>query len=518
MTAIDSPAPRLPFTYQEWLKQTSRTLVPRSPKLQALDILVDSYIRTPSGNNLRYLKNGFKGWCDAHGGGDAWMKNKRNDAGSLPFIQLNAALYKDGDTDSALNVPGFMQADLVSARLGLLYMFGRLECDSEHFTILTNGILDLAGAGMDYASEVVGDGAKDVLGNVKTATGYVRPGIEEGIGKLDEMTASTGGRRPLPSGSKNVGIMTIEQMRTVDARLLINTPRAQLTPGDRRVSDVLYDQFRRAWEFAVGQWDENGGSTLRQLCDYLTGRFLSEAVAGTIGGSFGVAGNLIKLIDSGFERYRVWAAGKKTPLLLGTPTAIVDGIKRAMDLAVANDVYATLKSGAQLGMQIASVGASTIVNLVTSVIEILVKTAWRIYEIRRLRVFFADAQRKWERREVDQLHTQPIAFNRWFRSYAIGVPMVSALALNSNLCNKMNFLQMFPDGKTPINQAQYDAGAAHIGQLKNWSSKYIEDAGYSLHSADGLIGEWIKPGQRDEESGVRRHLLNPVLGFMGGGD
>lgn len=508
--------PRLPFTYQEWLKQTSRTLLPRSPRLQALDILVDSYIRTPSGNNLRYLKNGFKGWCDAHG--DDWMKSKRNDPASLPFVQLNAALNKQGDTDSALNVPTFMHADLVSARLGLLYMFGRLECDAEYFSIITSGVLDLAGAGMDYASEVVSEGAKTVIGNVKTASGYVRPGIDKGTGKLDEATATTGGRTPLPSGSKDVGIMTLEQMRKVDARFLVNTPRAQLTPGDRRISDVLYDQFRRAWEFAVGQWDENGGSTLRQLCDYLTGRFLSEAVAGTIGGSFGVASNLIKLIESGFERYRAWASGKKTTVILGTPTAIVDGIKRAMDLAVASDVYATLKSGAQLGMQIASVGASTIVNLVSSVIEILVKTAWRLFEIRRLRAFFADAQRKWERREVEQLHTQPIAFNRWFRGYAIGVPMVSALALNSNLCNKMNFLQMFPDGKTAINQAQYDAGAAHMGQLKNWSSKYIEDAGYHLHSADGLIEEWIKPGQRDEESGVRRHLLNPVIGFMGGGE
>lgn len=517
MPDIQTPQPRLPFTYQEWLKQTSKTLLPRSPRLQALDILVDAYIRTPSGNNLRYLKNGFKGWCDAHGAGDEWMKSKRNDPAALPFVQLNAALFKDGDTDTALNVPTFMHADLVSSRLGLLYLFGRLECDAEYFTIVTNGVLDLAGAGMDYASDVA-EGAKDVLGNVKTATGYARPYVESGAGKLDSATAGTGGRKPLPSGSKDVGIMEIEQMRTVDARRLLNTPRPQLNPNDRRVSDVLYAQFRRAWEFAVGQWDENGGATLRQLCDYLTGRFLSEAVAGTIGGSFGVASNLIKLIESGFERYRVWAAGKKTQVLLGTPTAIVDGIKRAMDLAVASDLYATLKSGAQLGMQIASVGASTIVNLVTSIIEILVKTAWRLYEIKRLRAFFADAQAKWERREVDQLHTHPVAFNRWFRGYALGVPMVAALALNSNLCNKMSFLQMFPDGKTPINQAQYDAGAAHVGQLKTWSSQYIEEAGYSLHSADGLIEEWIKPGQREAESGVRRHLIKPVIGFFGGGE
>jgi hypothetical protein len=509
--------PKLPFTYQQWLQQTSKTLRPRSPRQVALDILVDAYIRTPSGNNLRYLKNGFRNWCEAQGAGDAWMKAKRNDPASLPYVSLNAALNKDGDTDAALNVPSFMQADLVSTRLGLLYMFGRLECDRDYFKIVTTGVLDMAGAGLDYGNDVGSDGAKEVIGNVKTGMGVVRPGFDSAAERLDDARKGSATRRTLPSGSRDVGIMEMEQMRTVDARRLLGAPKPSLNPNDKRTSDALYEQFRRAWEFTVGVWDEHAGSALRQLCDFLTGRYLSEAIAGTIGGSFGVASNLIKLIESSFERYRVWATGKKTQVLLGTPTAIVDGIKRAIDLAVASDLYATLKSGAQLGMQIASVGASTLVNLVSSIIEILIKTAWRLFEIHRLRKFFAEAQQKWESRDTEQLHTHPIAFNRWFRGYALGTPMIAALALNSGICNKMHFLQMFPDGKAPINQAQYDAGAVHIAGLKNWSSSYIEESGYHLHSTDGLIMEWIKPSQREAETSVRRHLLNPIIGFFEGG-
>ncbi|WP_206516332.1 hypothetical protein [Xanthomonas euvesicatoria] len=79
-----------------------RVLHPCSAELPALDILIDAYGRTPSENNLRFLKNAFRPWRDAQGEGDAWIDSSRNDKKMLPFVALNTALFKDGDTDTRI--------------------------------------------------------------------------------------------------------------------------------------------------------------------------------------------------------------------------------------------------------------------------------------------------------------------------------------------------------------------------------------------------------------------------------
>lgn len=514
MTSLHTSRPTLPFTYTQWIQQTSRTLHPRSAELRALDILVDAYGRTPSENNLRFLKNAFRHWRDAQGEGDAWIDSSRNDKKMLPFVALNAALFKDGDKDTSLGVPSFMRDDLVSTRLGLVYLFSHLECRADYFSMVTNGVLDLSGSGMDFAGEQAGEAVKTTLGQVKAGIDFARPGVES-VAESADKRFGRGARASLPSGSIGVGPDDVEAQRVVDGAKLLKLKGGNLTPTQKTLSNTIHAQLKRTWESTVGYWDEYAGTYLRQLCDFLTGRYLTEAVTGAIGGSFGAAGSLLKLIESSFERYRIWAGGKKTAFLVGTPTAIVDGIKDAMDLAVGRDVYQTLKKGAQLGMQIASVGASTIVNLVTSVLEILIKAAWKIHETRRFRAFLADAKNKWLQRDTEQLHARPLAFNAWFRGHASGLPIVSALALNSNICHNMHFLQLFPSGKDLITQSQYDAGMAQMGLLKDFSSRYVEESGYALSSEDGLVEEWIKPGLRAEGSGWRRHVLNPIGAFLG---
>jgi len=95
-------APTLPFTYTHWIQQALRVLHPCSAELPALDILIDAYGRTPSENNLRFLKNAFRPWRDAQGEGDAWIDSSHNDKKMLPFVALNAALFKDGDKDTRI--------------------------------------------------------------------------------------------------------------------------------------------------------------------------------------------------------------------------------------------------------------------------------------------------------------------------------------------------------------------------------------------------------------------------------
>jgi hypothetical protein len=513
MPDIHPALPILPFTYEQWTQRTSRLMAQRSDQLKALDRCLESYIRVPNASSLNFLKTAFRVWTVSKGPGDAWKQSSRNDKGTLPFIGLHAALYGKGDTDAALNVPSFMSGDTISARKGLLYLFGHVECEPNYFQIVTGGVLDLVGAGLGFAGDKTGGAANKGIGIAQEVLGYTRPGFDSAAEKMDQRIDAN---RPAQApGSLKVGPDDVAQQRIVDASLLLNRQPASLTPERKQLSDMIYDQFERSWRQVMDFWDNQAGGMLRHLCDSLTSRFLSSAVNSIIGGSFGVVSKLIPLVESCFERYRMWATGKKTTVLTGSPTAIVDGIKRGMDLALAENLYATLKSGAQLGMQIASVGASSIINLVTSIIEVLIKTAWRLYEIAQMRKFFGEARTKWLQRETDRLYEHPIAFNSWFRGYAVNVPMIAALSLNSNLCHSMHFLQMFQTGREPVTQAQYDDGMTHMAHIKRWSSRYIEECGYRLSSGDPLVGEWIKPTQV-YESGVRKHLVAPALAFLGG--
>ncbi|MEW6340676.1 MAG: hypothetical protein RXR20_06240 [Paraburkholderia sp.] len=529
MPDLHTTLPDIPFTYQQWMQQTSRVMLQRSAQLKVLDMHLDTYLRVPSGDSLIRLKTAFSNWRSAHGKDNEWMSSKRN-TGQYSFSLLYAALYKDGDTDSAFGVPSFMASDLVHSRLGLLYLFGKLECDLGIFKIITEGVLDAADAGLDYGKDVGSAGAQNVIGKVQQGmSGGGRSAIEHAAEALDRRVAARSGQ-PAGAGTgagagagtgagtgASRGAAPAEQTRTISSHSLMDKRGQPLGGNQRRLSDAIFDYFRKAWDYVVGVWDEYGGPALRSLCDYLTGKFLSDAVTGIIGDVFGVASNLYKLIESCFERFKAWAGGRQTELMAGTPVAIVNGIERAMNLGIAQNLYGTLKSGAQLGMQIGSVGASTIVNLVTSIVEVLIKAAWRVFELRRLKKFFADAKAKWEQRESLQLHTRPIEFNRWFRSYALSVPVVSALALNSGLISKMHFLQMFSADQKPITASQYALGVKHLDELRGWSAQYIRDTGYSISSDDGTVSELAKPGEEPSGGALRKHLLKPFAGFLDGG-
>jgi hypothetical protein len=370
MPEIHTTLPRIPFTYQQWMQQTSRYVLQRSAQLKVLDMHLDTYLRSPGGDSLIRLKTAFSNWRRAHGKENEWMRSKRNE-GQYSFTLLYAVLYKDGDSDSAFGVPSFMASGLVHSRLGLLYLFGKLECDPGIFKIITNGVLDVTEAALDYGSDVGSPGAQNVIGKVQQGlSAGGRPAIEHAADALDRRAAAP-----------------VEQTRTINSRSLLDKGGQTLDGNQRRLSDVIFDYFRKAWDYVVGVWDEKGGPALRSLCDYLTGKFLSDAVSGIIGDSLGVASNLYKLIESCFERFKAWAGSRQTELVAGTPAAIVDGIERAMEIGIAQNLYGTLKSGAQLGMQIGSVGASTIVNLVTSIVEVLIKAAWRVFELTRLQHF-----------------------------------------------------------------------------------------------------------------------------------
>ncbi|KAF1009026.1 MAG: hypothetical protein GAK28_00659 [Luteibacter sp.] len=517
--------PRLSFSYDQWLRDTSRTMQVRSANLKALDILVDTYIRVPSPNNLTFLRRGFEQWKDSKGDGDAWRASSRNMKAD-GFNRLEADLKGTGDSDATYGLPDFMSEGMTNARLGMLYLFANLRCDTGHFSIITSGILDLTGASLDFAESKVEDKNLSYANKAFGALKDQIAGQSERVDKWLRIRKET--RRVVTSDQLQTGAPrasganlaaqqqisdSLQRAAKEIARSIDLTPKASdpiPNPNPRTAPEQSW-LGEKLWEYSpVG---------LRQVCDYLGGKYLADAMP-FIGGGLATLGGLIDAVSAGTARYIEFAHGRHVNILSGHPSTIVNEIRRAMDISVCAGLYKTLKGGAKLTVEGVTAGAaSPVSSLVFSVVEALVSTTWKIYDIRRMGQFFAEARLQYALREQPSaLHTRPMAFNAWYRSYALGTPVLSVLALNSRICgDKMRFLKMYTASNQVVTQSEFDAGVRYVDELQIWGEKYLSEVGYKFDSDDPLTKGLLNPvhPHPEREGFFQKRVLGSVKGFIG---
>ncbi len=469
----------LPFTYEEWKKKTELTIGRRDSRLAALDLAIKAYEVGKSPGNLRIIENAFFAWRRSSGMGDEWKRNARNKKTEY-FSLLYSWLYSV-DLDVLAGSAQFMVDDMANARAGILWFFSKLECERGKFQIVTGGVFDMSNAGLTFGATEAGKEAGKIVTDVRniSSTG-VRTQAEKLAKKLDARGAGTKAADP-PS-----------TQFTVDSGILFHRSPEVLSNGEIALSDKIFGAFKQAWDAAGNFIDENTFKDLRALTDFLVKRFLSTVANATYGVSMNLATAVNTLVEAVFQRYKAWQSGQDVQVVDGTPATIVHALETKMSVIAAQNLYATLRSGVQFGLQVASLGAAHVVSFVVSAVEVLIKTAYRLYELHLFRKFVAEAKEKFQGLAALKIHQDPIAFNTWFKYYATRVPLISALILNSGAINKMHLLKMFA-GRCVINQSQYDAGVKYLARLHNWSAKYIEDSGYKVYSADEIANQWAKP-------------------------
>ncbi|MDH5540571.1 MAG: hypothetical protein OEY03_14315 [Rhizobacter sp.] len=504
------------MTFAEWKKGTARTLHTRSRELKAVDVALEQYEHTPSAMRFARVKEAFGAWKKSKGPGDAWKGSARDQNQIITL--LDQQLRGVGDTDVAGGAQAFMEPALINSRLGALYLFGHMDCDDSVFKVALHGAIDLTTASLDYAggdSNVAMGQASSALGKGKDAAGKGADFVENKI-----RAASAGGgtvtSQQLLGG--NVVPPTDGRMRQIwesikatlyeYAQKIWDAIRAQLAGAKQKFADLLSDPAASALAVLPGM--------LRKLCDLLAGKFLAAA-APFIGAGLDLAKGLANTIDSGVTKFKEWLSGRDVVLLAGHPGTIVQAIRRAMWFSVGEGLYDTVKGGLKLGLEFASSGASVIGALIVSIVEALVTTIWRVIEIIRMRGFFKQAAQYWQvRGEAGALHTRPIAFNNWFKGYAVDMPALSVLALNSGVCgDKMHFLKMYSDDTSVIPQSAFDQGCKYVDELKVWGSKFLGDAGFSFSSQDPVVSGLLKLAQsHTKETGKGAKAWNAALGFL----
>ena len=498
--------------YDEWLRGTSVMLQVRSSALKNLDDQILLYQRDRTVHQFHLLISAFEFWQDSVGTGDAWRSVSRN--GKDYFTLLDNQLRGKGDTDAAAGAQDFMTPALINSRLGVLYLFGNLDIEDDIFHVLLEGAFDITTAGLGLApdSNEAASIASDVLDNsiVQKSASLALDQVQKNIHKHKDPTVMSSGQ--LMSSS-----ITLPALSSA-ARRLYDTIRTKVEEGAKKLWDMIREKVADIRNDPAGFALDTMPGLLRKLVDFLCGKLLAT-LAPLIGASLDLAKGIANTVDSSITKYREWVQGRDVQLAAGHPGTIVEAIRSAMKLSIGEGVYDMVKGGASLGLQIASQGASTIVDAVVSIMETIAKVIWKIIEIKRIKRFCQQAKEYWDARmQRDALHTRPIAFNAWFKRYAVPIPALSVLTLNSGICgDKMHFLSMFKDNENIITQAEFTAGCKYIDNLKIWGSDYLGDAGFAFKSDDAMIkGLLTLATSHKEVQTWDLKLRKAILGFLNG--
>ncbi|MFK7853130.1 MAG: hypothetical protein AB8B79_03410 [Granulosicoccus sp.] len=483
--------PQKLIPHDEWMKGTARRFKPRSKLLKSLDTALENYSRVCGGwgakaavgsKEHKAVALAFNAWKESKGSGDTWKHTPRD--GNKLFTKLDAQLRGIGDSDEALGVIDFMRPEMEHARLGAVYLFSNLKCDDSMFSVVLEGSLDVAKASLDY---------KEIDYN-KTAAGIAAGAADQGVRRIESAILAREGKSPKASSTQL--LQAVEPPMSERLRQIWQTIRDKVLEFSAKIIDAVKQKLNEIRDkvstLAKNPADaimDNLGTILRKLVDVLTSRFLSDAVP-FIGAGLEIVGGIVKTLDAAVTKFKEWLTGKEVLLAKGHITVIVESIQRAMTLSIGSGLFSTLKGGISLGAQFMTAGAAALVSLISSIIEAVVKTIWKLIEISRIRAFFEQAKMHWDTKHNDDaLHKRPIAFNQWFKSYSLSLPILSVIALNSGITgSRMTFLEMYNSDSKIISQSQFDKGGSYLDGLKHWGSEYLQDTGFSISSDDDVVG------------------------------
>ena len=503
---------------KEWKKGTFLVARKRSKEMLRLDDEIQKYERGPSAIQAAKVRAALRSWQRSKGTGDEWKSSSRNEKKTITLLE--AQLTGKGDNDVTLGAQSFMAPALVNSRLGVLYLFGNTTVDDSIFKVALDGAVSISSSALSYVTDEGNPG--DFSQNVRDRAGRADQEIQRAAKPVGMIGAEIEKRLTKPKKEE----LTSQQLATDEEappsdpwiRQQFDKLVAKLLEMAEKIMADIREKLSNFQRDPSGTLLANLPSMVRKLVNVLVSRFL-KASAPLISSGLDLAKNVANTIDSTMTKFREWSDSRGVEILFGHPGTIVKAIRRAMVFSIGEGLYNTLKSGAQLGMEIASAGGAVLINMVISIVETLAKTIWRIVELVRFKSFCNQAKEHWQSKdERSALHTRPIAFNNWYRTYAMGIPSIPVLTLNSGICgDKMHFLAMFKNDQTVISQSQFDAGCSYVDSLKVWGADYLSSTGFQLGSADEMVSGLLDFSSTHKDTGPTSNgqkAWTVTLGFL----
>jgi hypothetical protein len=388
-----------------------------------------------------------------------------------------------------------MHEDLVNARLGVLYLFSRVRVQPAMFNMVLNSGLSIAGQAMK-----VGGASQDDQKTFKKYTKHA--GKLSGIG--GKIETKIGDRFFAPKTPDNISLpagapssIAIEQEKVVPSDQVLREAEQAAgiarQPALQQIAEKIQGWFDKLVDKVVAFLEKKFGTisgiaaTVKKLVVALVGIVAKEAVPFLKSG-LDLARSIGSTIDAAATRFRTWAEGHNVEVAAGHPATVVDSITRAMTASLLKGLWGVLKGAGGIAMQATSFGGATVVNMVIAASELLIKFIWKLVETVRFNAFCDEALGYWNGQSNNGIHRRPFAFSEWYRSWALNLPLIAVLTLNTGICgDKMRYLTMFSADGKPITSEQFQHGVRFLDNLKPWGAQYIKDSGFRIRSSDALV-------------------------------
>ena len=491
-----------------WLRNTSIRFSVRGAKLRAIDSAIQRH-EMASRVHMQKTKcwgvapepqNSFKtnediamaltAWKKAQGSGEEWKVHPRNKTGEITKLNVNMG------RERILPEKGY-EAALIHARLGIIYLFSRLNVNGSIARML---ILPAISIASDIFSPVSPNGNNMFANVANNSTGIVSTDVMHGIRFVGEPL--------IEAGSAIEGGIIHANATNVQSTKLFRQMVDWLTNFARKLAQNLKELFYRQ--------EMRDGPHVIQISMLLTtvkaaitmgAITLCQSIAGFATDGTRLIRHLTRIADVAVDGIRSWWRSRSVSILNGHPTIICDTLKAHMAGEFKKGIYNVLKASAGIAIQVVLPGLGSVIralsNIIISVLETIYNMMKHSIVVKNIRGIINQCQYLWKAYKKNEelsrskkealFHEDSKRFATWYREIARTAPELIALTLNSGICgDKMHFLHVFDyEQGTAIRQNKFDQGVKYLDSLKDYSANLLRTSDYRFTSDHADVAGYI---------------------------
>jgi hypothetical protein len=526
---------------KEWVSRTSITFARgRGPELVMIDKAYAQYHAVRSEQNKKELFKHLQAYLKKKGKGNNWDNVRRNkqSGGLMKYIHDTCR-----EKTLAKNV---LSKRIPESRHGLIYLWQQADVQAQWAKIVLEGALNVgsASASMLQASSYNKGEDLEYLGKIKedssldkviNTAGHIKTGASvagqiptpKGTGvKVDPLIPTP----PPEKGPKAIKLSELTNDPTVieRAKHFFGTVFNEVYAAIEKAVKGIYANLML--KYKTGEiWGTIGGSVV-SLINFILGKVLKHA-APLIGNIIEIGQGIAKAILAAKDRVIAYQNKSNFVIAPGHPMQIGKAIEKQMNWAIANGLYTMAKSGAKLGGNIASWGASALIDVISACVEFAWKLLSRAFESISMNKWIAEVKKlvaeggTKEDSNDGKMRPKIVYDDKAFYSLVergcSASPCIPMMTLNSGISgDQMMFMKMFDDSGGILGQGNgignpamatenqhFKAGTEHWTHLKQWGRNYLESTGFTFNSGDVVA------------RGLMRHaILNHNSGSMSTGD
>jgi hypothetical protein len=579
-------------TPTEFKERTSLRLHSRSGTTLKVDAAYAAYWESQSDYKKNQLHRVLGEYLVAHGG--SWNLCDRNtvSGGLLEWLHNEVA------PDSVRMTPEKARAlDLAAAtrirdieiphsRYGVLYFLANIELDMDIASVVIEGMSTVGGAigtgfGTDFGQ--MGNAAKasktafTAVGQNVKASHLVGAGTAVlGVAKSASATGGKVARQPVPIPPKTwfptseaalnkitKGLSeTYDNNRYLGAAAYVGAGLASpiiatgalIADGAlaiARAARALWDAVKKALgsvgRIVLDAWQNRGSidtakkaGTLIKACTKFILDLVMKNALPFLGGAMDIGKGLVRTIDEACTRVASWYDRRRIRVQLGHPEEMANAIEHQMDMGMLKGLGEIFKGATKAAVGTFLPGLGSLVTVVMSAIEWMIKLIYRLLERSAIGEFLKKARAHYktekDRAQLEpgpargvrgnrEPNTQPgglitntAAFTEFFQEGCKASPIIPMLTLNSGLAGSlMTMVELFEaDGSQSSakggSRTEFDIAGSYFNRLKLYSVGYLKTCGFKfrpLDPDDNLLRGFLQhaTGARREQRDVNGKVI-----------